>query len=366
MTEPSPSATPSRPRKAARALLAGVFTTACALGLATLFLALEGVDPPAVFLEILDGAFGSFPGLCLTLHAWIAVLIAVGGLLIAFSGRLWNIGMEGQICMGAIATVGVLRWMNDAAYPPGVAVAAALAAGVLGGAFWAALAGVLKTAAKVHEIFGGLGLNFIALALAVWLVFGPWKRPGIGSMSGTEPFPDALSLPTFPGTGLSPWILAFGTIVFTLVLVLLYRTRFGLRLRAVGINTRAADRIGLDSAFHIQAALALCGAAGGLLGALQVTVVHHKLIPAISGGYGYQGLLVAILAAYRPLPALGAAFFFAAANVGAVRLPIVFQLDSTFAGVLTGVVVLTVMAGVGIRQRRAERTPEPGGTAWTP
>lgn len=366
MPETTMKPRPAVARRAARPLLTGAAAAACALGLAALLLVLEGVDPPAVFLEILDGAFGSVPGLCLTLHAWFAVLIAVGGLLIAFAGRLWNIGMEGQICMGAIAAVGVMRWMNAAAHPPGVVVAAALAAGVLGGAFWAALAGVLKTAAKVHEIFGGLGLNFIATALAVWLVFGPWKRPGIGSMSGTEPFPDTLSLPTFPGTGLSPWTAAFGVMGFALVLVLLYRTRFGLRLRAVGINARAADRIGLDSAFHIQAALALCGAAGGLLGALQVTVVHHKLIPAISGGYGYQGLLVAILAAYRPLPALGAAFFFAAANVGAVRLPIMFQLDSTFAGVLTGVVVLTVMAGVGIRQRRAERTPEPGGSVWTP
>ncbi|MBP7868085.1 MAG: ABC transporter permease [Acidobacteria bacterium] len=366
MSEATPNPLPALPRKAAAALLTGGVTAACALGLAALLLFLEGVDPSEVFLEILDGAFGSFTGLCLTLHAWVAVLIAVGGLLIAFAGRLWNIGMEGQICMGAIAAVGVMRALDAAGSPPGVVVASALAAGVLGGAFWAALAGVLKTAAKVHEIFGGLGLNFIAMALAVWLVFGPWKRPGIGSMSGTEPFPDAFSLPTFPGTGLSPWTLAFGAVVFTLALVLLYRTRFGLRLRAVGINARAADRLGLDSAFHLQASLALCGAAGGLLGALQVTVVHHKLIPAISGGYGYQGLLVAILAAYRPLPALGAAFFFAAANVGAVRLPIVFQLDSTFAGVLTGAVVLTVMAGVGIRQRRAERTPEPGGAVWTP
>ena len=87
-----------------------------------------------------------------------------------------------------------MRWLQGSAAAAAGAVLAALAA-MLGGALWALLAGVLKLYGNVNEIFGGLGLNFIASSLTVYLVLGPWKRPGIGSTSGTQPFPPSLWLP---------------------------------------------------------------------------------------------------------------------------------------------------------------------------
>ena len=106
---------------------------------------------------------------------------------------------------------------------------------MLGGALWALLAGALKTFGGVNEIFGGLGLNFVASALNLWLIFGPWKRPGVASMSGTVPFPQALWLPTLSAQSrLSPSALVLAILGIALIYVLLQGTHFGLRLKAVG------------------------------------------------------------------------------------------------------------------------------------
>jgi simple sugar transport system permease protein len=98
-------------------------------------------------------------------------------------------------------------------------------------------------------------------------------------------------------------------------------------------------------------AFALCGGLGGAAGAVQVTAVYHRLIPAISSGYGYLGLMVAMLVNYQPLWMPLVAFFFAALNLGSIQLPIVLKLDSSLAGVLQGALVLFVLAVEGIRQR---------------
>src|SRR4029078_5097758 len=127
-----------------------------------------------------------------TIMVWVPLTLAATGLVVTFAAGLWNIGVEGQIVLGAIGPAFVAR---NLAAPPIVLVAATLLAGVLCGIAWALLAGVLKTRGRVHEIFGGLGLDFVAAGLTLYLVIGPWARPGIASTSGTEPFPRGAWLP---------------------------------------------------------------------------------------------------------------------------------------------------------------------------
>jgi hypothetical protein len=160
---------------------------------------------------------------------------------VTFTAGLWNIGIEGQITLGAIFTTGLLRLLQDTGLPPAIILILAMLAGMLGGALWASLAGALKTFGGVNEIFGGLGLNFVATALTLWLIFGPWKRPGIGSMSGTEPFPTNLWLPMIEGTRLSLWAVIIGLIALTIIYIILRGSYFGLRLKAVGKNPRSSD-----------------------------------------------------------------------------------------------------------------------------
>jgi len=324
-------------------LLALLFTTGILL--------LAGAPPLEAYRQIVIGSIGSIKKITDVLVAWVPLVLATSGLLITFAAGLWNIGIEGQITLGAIFATGALRLTLDSGLPPSVSIAAAVIAGVFGGALWALLAGLLKAYGGVNEIFGGLGLNFVAVALNVWLIFGPWGRPGVASMSGTEPFPDYLSLPSLADLRLSPWALVLAIGGFLLVFFLLQGTYFGLRLKAVGKNPRAAFLIGIPTTRYLLLAFLLCGGLAGAAGAVQVTAVYHRLIPSISSGYGYLGLMVAMLVNYQPLWMPLVAFFFAALNIGSIQLPIVLKLDSSLAGVLQGALVLFVLAVEGVRQR---------------
>jgi ABC-type uncharacterized transport system permease subunit len=277
-------------------------------------------------------------------------------LLVTFATGLWNIGVEGQITLGAIGTTWALRGLQDTSLPPWLILLLAILAGMAGGALWAALAGALKTFGGVNEIFGGLGLNFVATALTIYLIFGPWKRAGIASMSGTEPFDEALRLYLFPGLRLSPWALVIAIVAIVIVYFLLQGTYFGLRLKAVGRNFRAAYLLGIPTWQYMMLSFLICGALAGIAGALQVTAVYYRLIPSISSGYGYLGLMVAMLVNYQAIWTAPIALFFAALNIGSIQLPVVLKLDSSLSGVLQGMLVLLVLMMEGIRQRFSQRS----------
>lgn len=322
-----------------------------ALFFTTVILLLAGAPPLEAYRQILTGSLGSVRKFADVLIAWVPLLLATSGLLVTFAAGLWNIGIEGQIIMGAIFTTWALRLMETSSLPPGLIIGLSILAGMAGGALWAALAGALKTFGGVNEIFGGLGLNFVATALTIWLIFGPWKRPGIGSMSGTQPFPEHLWLPQFDTFRLSPWALILAVVAIVIIYFLLQGTYFGLKLKAVGKNIRAAFLLGVPTWQYMIAAFVVCGALAGIAGAVQVTAVYHRLIPSISSGYGFLGLLVAMLVSFRAFWAAPVALFYAALNIGSIQLPIVLKLDSSLSGVLQGALVLFVLMADGARRR---------------
>jgi general nucleoside transport system permease protein len=322
-----------------------------ALLFTTVVLLMAGAPPLQAYLYIIKGALSSITNISNVLSAWAPLLLTTSGVLITFAAGLWNIGIEGQIMVGAIFTTGALRLLQNSTVPSGWILLIGFLAGMAGGALWAALAGVLKTFGGVNEIFGGLGLNFVATAFALYLIIGPWKRPGIASTSGTLMFPDKLWLPTLPKVQFSVWALGLGILVVILVYFLLRGTHFGLRLKAIGKNSKAALLMGVPTWQYVMFAFLLCGVFAGLAGAIQVTSVYHRLTPAISSGYGFLGLMVAMLINYQAIWAAPVALFFAALNIGGIQLPIVLKLDSSLSGVLQGILVLFVLLVEGARQR---------------
>jgi simple sugar transport system permease protein len=324
-------------------LLAILFTT--------LILIFVGAPPLQTYWLIIKGAFSSLNSISNDFVVWVPLILATSGVLITFSAGLWNIGIEGQITLGAIFTTGVLRLLQSTSLPPMLIIFISILAGMLGGAIWAALAGALKTFGGVNEIFGGLGLNFVATALTLWLIFGPWQRPGVGSMSGTEPFRESLWLPQMPELRISLWSVFLGILAVIVVYLLLRSTYFGLKLKAVGKNIRAAFFLGIPTWQYLMISFIACGLLAGLAGAVQVVAVYHRLIPSISSGYGFLGLMVAMLVNYQAIWAAFIAFFYASLNIGAIQLPIVLKLDSSISGILQGMLVLFVLIVDGIRQR---------------
>jgi simple sugar transport system permease protein len=263
-----------------------------------------------------------------------------------FTAGLYNLGIEGQITVGAIATTFALRILQDI-LPAPLVLTLAIIAGIGGGVLWGLFAGVLNVYGKVNEIFAGLGLNFVAQGLALYLVFGPWKRAGIASMSGTELFDESLWLPTIGRTEATPVALILGGLGLVLTLIVLRGTYFGLQLRAVGGNIRAAYVLGIPAIRQLLSAFAICGAFAGMAGALQVVGVFHRLIPSISSNLGFLALLVVMLVGSGILWILPVSLFFSALNIGSLQLPLSLQLESSLAGVIQGTVVLFAILGRG-------------------
>jgi ABC-type uncharacterized transport system permease subunit len=323
-----------------------------ALAVGALLLVSVDAPPLEALRLIFKGSLGSVGAISSTLMAWVPLVLASAGLVVTFAAGMWNIGIEGQIVMGAVAGALVARTVHG---PSGLVIPLLALAGIVGGLLWGLLVGVLRVSGRVNEIFGGLGLDFVATGLVVYLVIGPWKRVGSASTSGTDLFPREAWLPT-NGSLVASWVaLAAAVAAVVLVYLLMRGTFFGLRLRAVGRNQRSAFLMGISTNRHLLAAFTLCGALAGLGGALHATGFHHKLVPAVSGGYGFLGILVVLLAGFRAAWIAPIALFFAVISVGSTQFQLRLQVDSALGGVLQGVLVLFTLLAGGWQLRQAYR-----------
>lgn len=320
-----------------------LITIALAIAFTTIVIILSGAPALETYIQIFKGSLGSKAKLGQVIQAWIPMTLCACGLLYTFRIGLWNIGVEGQVVMGAIAATAVFRMDMTAANPLLMMTAAALAA-VIGGAVWAFVSGYLKIKSGVNEIFAGLGMNFVAQGLILWLIFGPWKRPGIASMSGTEMLPQEFWLPFSAFFRISPISLVGTVAAIIFTAVFLIYTRAGLKLKAMGCNPGAAHMYRINISAYMLLAMLLAGGFAGLAGFFQVTGVYHSLIPTISSRYGYLALLVVMVSNFSPWVSPFVAFFFACLNVGAIQLPMVMKIDSSLAGVIQGALVLSTLA----------------------
>jgi len=308
---------------------------------------LVGASPIQVMLSLWTGAFGTSLQFARVVATLVPLLLCTSGLMFTFTAGLYNLGIEGQIVAGAIAAMVPIRLFQDY-LPPDLVMLLAILTGGVGGVLWGLLAGLLNVFARINEIFAGLGLNFVADGLTLYLIFGPWQRPGVASMSGTEQISETLWLQAIGGTAFSPVALAIAIAALILTLIILRGTYFGLQLRAVGQNLRASYVLGIPALRQLLSAFVLCGAFAGIAGSLQVLAVFHRLIPNISSSLGFLSLLIAMLVGLNVWLILPVAFFFSALNIGSLQLPLALDLESSLSGVIQGMLVLFVLLGRGM------------------
>jgi simple sugar transport system permease protein len=330
-------------------LAVGLASVAVAFAVAVVLLAIVDAPPGEALRQLWEGSFGTLAKFSDTLMAWIPLVLAATGLIVTFQAGLWNIGVEGQIVAGAIAATWIARVLD---WPSALVIAATLVAGAAGGALYALVPGFLRARFEVHEIFSGVALNFLAGAFAVYLIIGPWSRSGSASTSGTDIIPGRAWLPTLGTQPISLVALIAAGAGVVLVAVLIIGTRYGLRVKAVGRSPASARLMGISPSTYTLSAFMIGGALAGVAGSEQVTGFHHKLVPSISGGYGFLAVLVVMLANFRILWIAPIALFFAAVQVGSTQLSLRLSIDSSLAGVIQGVLVLSILLIGGWRTRR--------------
>jgi len=316
-------------------------TVACAIVLKAV-----GADPIATYITIFTGPFQDLFGVSEVLVRAVPLILVALGISIAFRAGMINIGAEGQILMGILASTATALALPN--LPKPLLLPLSLMAGVLGGGLWAAIAGILRARLGVNEILSTVMLNYIAAQFYTFLLRGPMIDPGeLETGSGT---PQSLRLPAaawldrlVPGTRLHYGLL-LALVLAVGVYFLLWRTTWGYRMRAAGAEPKAARYAGIHVERSLVAAMVLSGCFAGLAGAVEVAGVHHRAIENISSGYGFAGIVVALFGALHPAGIVPAAVFFGLLLVGADMTQRSAGVPANMILVLQGVIILAIVS----------------------
>jgi simple sugar transport system permease protein len=341
-------------------LLAPFLGIAAALGLTVLILHWQGADPVDTWTYLYEGTLENAVNRADLVAYWMPLAITSFGLVLTFTAGLWNIGVEGQLIMGAIGATWAVRVFagNDMDRTPQLIICFLAAA--LAGVLWATITAVLKTRGGVNEIFGGVAMNFIAQTFNMYLISngGPWQPPG-SRATETARFPVNAQLPTLENyRRLSPTTIYITIGALVVVLLIMYVLRWGLQLRAMGKNQKSAFLLGVRTERNIWLAMAVCGSLAGLGGAFRVLAPDvTKLTATPSGGIGFLAILVVLLAGSSAILTPFVSFAFAVLSKGGQSIESRFlwehdiELDRSLVRVLQSMMVLMVVLAFGMRNR---------------
>jgi simple sugar transport system permease protein len=346
------------------AFLVPILSVILALVVGGSLLLAAGADPVETYRAMFDGAFGTKYARSEMLVKAIPLMLTGLSVAIAFRMLFWNIGAEGQLVIGAIATAWVpLFLLRESQLPGSVLLVLMGVAAFVGGALWGLVPAVLKAFLRVNEIITTLMMNYIAVLLMDYLYTGPWKdRQGYG-FPGTASFKEIISLPRLPewfSAGRVHLGIVVAVVAALLIWLVLIRTKWGYEVRVIGENPRAARYAGISLARNIVLVMMCSGGLAALAGYGQVAGIAFRLQKGIAVGDGFTAIIIAWLAKLHPLGVLIVAILMAALSVGGDQITITMGLPAAMARVLQGAILFFVLGGeIFVRYRpRIVRTAD--------
>jgi len=319
-------------------LLAGLLT----LVSGALLFSVLGHDPLLTFHTLLIEPVSDLYGVSELLLKALPILLCALGLAVAYQARIWNIGAEGQLLMGALAgsalAIQIIDW--DSRW----ALLWVLLAGTLAGALWGALAAWLRTHFNANEILTTIMLNYIALNLLLFFVHGPLKDPDGFSFPQSAMFGDASRLPALFEDGRVHIGLYFVLLALVAVWVLLHKSFLGFQIKVLGLDQRAAGFVGFREKRLVWLALLISGGLAGLAGVSEVSGPIGQLVPQVSPGYGYAAITVAFLGRLNPLGILVAGLLIALLYLGGENAQMSLNLPQSLTGLFQGMMLFYLLA----------------------
>ncbi len=324
-----------------------------ALILGAIMLVMLKADPVLAYTALINGAAGSVSGITQSLVKATPLLLVGLGICIAFRANVINIGGEGQIIIGAL--MGTWFPLAFSTWPGWLLIPSTLIVGFLGGAAWGFVPGMLKARLHVNEILSTIMMNSIAQQLMNLLLRGPLMDPtGIAAgtyLAQSARLPQQVWLPRLiPQTLLHAGAI-LAVVLAVAVYVFLWRTTIGYRIRAVGLNPDASRYAGINVPFYQALSMTLAGGFAGLAGVIEVIGVQHRLLEGITSGYGFTGIVAALLGGLHPLGLVPASILFGGLLVGAAQMQRTAQVPSSLINAILGLVVLFV-SGSALWSRR--------------
>ena len=311
-----------------------------------------GASPLAAYRHFLVTPLQSEFAFLEVLVSTTPILLTGAAVAVAFRAGYWNIGAEGQLLFGAISAAWIGQHVEGV--PRGLVIPAMLVLGALAGAFWALPPAILRVRFGIDEVVTTLLLNPVALFVVSGLLNGPWRDP-------VTRFPESPRIATsaeFPQL-VDRSRLHFGFVV-ALVLAavgwfVMTRTATGVRLRAVGLAPRGARFAGISVERTLLGAALVSGAIAGIAGVSEVAGIQFRLTEGISPGYGFTGVVVAMLGGLSMIGVAIAAFFLGLVNVGAGTASRVLGVPSQLGGIVTAALLLVAVGLIVFRRYRLVR-----------
>ncbi len=348
----------------ARSIAVPVLAVVTAVLIGSVFILLAGLDPFRAYQGLVEGALGSDAGLTRSLLKMAPYILSGLAVAFAFKGGLFNIGAQGQLVVGAMLSA----WAGFAftGMPPVLHVLIGLGAGILGGALWGLIPGLLKAYTGAHEVISTIMLNYVASNLLEWLVTParPSANPGplafcntIGScaLAKTPPIQPSAYLPVVyqPG-GNTQDTLHLGVFlalaVALIVWVVLYRTTFGFELRMVGLNPNAARYAGIKVPRLTVWTMVIAGGLAGLAGAIQTQGVYHEFQTNQSLTLGFDSIAVALLAGNSPIGIIPSALLFGVLGAGGSQMQLASRVPVELIQVVQALILMFVAADQIVRR----------------
>jgi ABC-type uncharacterized transport system permease subunit len=321
-----------------------------ALALGAVIIVATGGDAVRAYQGLWDGSLGRPSSISDTL-VWATPYI-FGGLAVAlaFKAGLFNIGVEGQIALGSLASVYVGYAVTSVPFPFHMLLA--VAAGTLAGALWGAIPGFLKARTGAHEVIVTIMLNYVAIQMTSFLVSGLMKDPN--PLIANAQTPKILQSARLPALLPDPiYRVHWGFVVAILAAVavwwLLKKSTLGFEIRTVGANAHAARYAGIAVGRTMVVAMALSGGLAGLGASLEVVGLNFYHTAGFSVGYGFDSIAVALLGRSDPFGVLPSALLFGALRAGSSRMQFLSQIPIDIINVIQALVLIFVAAPSLIR-----------------
>lgn len=311
----------------------------------------SGANPFETYYYFLIDPLSSRTSILEVLVKATPLMLTGAAVTFAFRAGYYNIGAEGQLLAGAIAAAGIGMVMDNV--PAIVAVPVILIGSFVAGVLWALIPALLKVKIAVDEVVTTLLLNSVMAYIVSALLNGPWRDPTSGWPQSPEIAPSAMFAKIVPRSRLNLGFL-IGLAVIFLLWVVLTRTSFGLKMKAVGLGKPAAHFAGINVGRTVLISALISGGIAGIAGAAEVCGIQYHLIGELSSGYGYTGVTIATLASLNPVGVLIASLFFGLIDQGAQTVSRVLGVP-VYLGEVTQATLLLVALGVFLLQKYALR-----------
>ena len=300
-----------------------------------------GENPIQIYATMFSGAFGT------TRKTWVlfqnlAILLCISlAVTPAFRMRFWNIGAEGQVLMGCLASAACMICLKDA-MPNGALIAVMAAASVLAGAVWAVIPAFFKAKWNTNETLFTLMMNYVATQLVAYFVI-IWESPkGSGTIGVIN---QSTRLGWLPQVGPSQYFLNILVVAVLTVLMYLYLnyTKHGYEIAVVGESERTARYVGIKVGRVIIRTMLVSGAVCGVAGFLLVSGTNHTLTTSLAGGQGFTAVMVSWLAKFNPIFMIFTSFLLVFLGRGAGDISTKFSLNQSFSDILTGIILFFII-----------------------